>query len=155
MSAMPDLTVDHPVLARLTALRAAMAERGWQAVLIPSSDPHLSEYLPGHWQGREWFSGFTGSSGTLVVAAQSAALFTDSRYWEQAESELSGTGIDLVKLEGPAVPAYVRWLRTQATAGVLAVDGDVLALAQTQPLQQALTEGGWTLATGEDPLAGV
>ncbi|MDE2076719.1 MAG: aminopeptidase P family protein [Burkholderiales bacterium] len=152
---MPDLTVDHPVLARLTALRAAMAERGWQAVLIPSSDPHLSEYLPGHWQGREWFSGFTGSSGTLVVAAQSAALFTDSRYWEQAESELSGTGIDLVKLEGPAVPAYVRWLRTQATAGVLAVDGDVLALAQTQPLQQALTEGGWTLATGEDPLAGV
>ncbi|HET8693241.1 MAG TPA: aminopeptidase P family protein [Aquabacterium sp.] len=152
---MPDLTVDHPVLARLTALRAAMAERGWQAVLIPSSDPHLSEYLPGHWQGREWFSGFTGSSGTLVVAAQSAALFTDSRYWEQAESELSGTGIDLVKLEGPAVPAYVRWLRTQATAGVLAVDGDVLALAQTQPLQQALTEGGWTLATGEDPLAKV
>jgi len=88
---MPDLLATVP--ARLSALRAHMNQRAWQAVLVPSSDPHLSEYLPEHWQGREWLSGFTGSSGTLLVSAHAAALFTDSRYWEQAEAELAGTGI--------------------------------------------------------------
>ena len=68
-----------------------MAQQNWQAVLVPSSDPHLSEYLPERWQGRVWLSGFTGSSGTLLVSATQAALFTDSRYWEQAEAELAGS----------------------------------------------------------------
>lgn len=143
------------VPARLQNLRAHMAAQGWQAVLIPSSDPHLSEYLPAHWQGREWFSGFTGSSGTLIVAANRAALFTDSRYWEQAEAELSDTPVDLFKLEGPAIPAYVHWLLLQASAGQLAVDGAVLGLAQTQQLQQALSAAQWTLVATEDPLAAV
>ena len=140
------------ISARLQALRAHMAAQGWQAVLIPSSDPHLSEYLPAHWQGRAWFSGLTGSSGTLIVASSKAALFTDSRYWEQAEAELAGTGVDLVKLDGPATPAYVNWLRMQAGRGQLAVDGAVLGLAQTQQLIQALAEVDWTLEAGNDPL---
>ena len=64
---------------RLSALRQHMRQQGWQACLVPSSDPHLSEYLPDRWQTREWLSGFTGSSGTLIVADNQAALFTDSR----------------------------------------------------------------------------
>lgn len=144
----------HPISLRLEALRANAASQGWQAVLIPSSDPHLSEYLPAHWQGREWFSGFTGSSGTLLVSARRAALFTDSRYWEQAEAELAGTGIDLVKLEGPAIPAYVDWLRMAATSGQLALDGAVMGLAQAKQLQEALSQANWSLAATADPLEG-
>ncbi|RZL07362.1 MAG: aminopeptidase P family protein [Rubrivivax sp.] len=142
-------------------MRAALASRGLQACLIPSSDPHLSEYLPGRWQGREWLSGFTGSSGTLMVSAHSAALFTDSRYWQQAEAELAGTTIDLVKLDGAAVPAYARWLSEQGAtpstgdANALAIDGSVMGLAQTHLLRDALTAQGWQLRTDVDLLDGV
>jgi Xaa-Pro aminopeptidase len=134
-----------------------LAERGWQAALIPSSDPHLSEYLPERWQGRQWLSGFTGSSGTLMVSADKAAVFTDSRYWEQAETELAGSGVDLVKLDGPAVPAYVQWLLEQAGSnqGVLAIDGAIMGLAQTQMLRDVLQAKGWTLHTRDDVLDGI
>jgi Xaa-Pro aminopeptidase len=146
-----------PIPARLQALRARLAQQGWQAVLIPSSDPHLSEYLPERWQGRQWLSGFTGSSGTLMVSANKAAVFTDSRYWEQAEAELAGSGVDLVKLDGPAVPAYVQWLldQTGANQGVLAVDGAIMGLAQTQMLRDTLQAQGWTLHTRDDVLDGI
>ena len=85
---------------RIEALRGEMARENLAAVLIPSADPHLSEYLPGRWQGREWLSGFTGSVGTLVVTAGFAGLWVDSRYWTQAEAQLSGTGIALMKMMG-------------------------------------------------------
>jgi Xaa-Pro aminopeptidase len=158
--------LSSPVPARLAALRTRLASQGWQAALLPSSDPHLSEYLPEHWQGRQWLSGFTGSSGTLLVAADRAALFTDSRYWEQAEAELSGSGVDLVKLDGPAVPAYLQWLQalgltdsggsgTAAAALTLAVDGAVLGLAQTQQLRDALQAKAWRLHTANDVLDGI
>jgi Xaa-Pro aminopeptidase len=145
--------------ARLSALRDHMASQAWQAVLIPSSDPHLSEYLPERWQGRQWLSGFTGSSGTLLVSAQQAAVFTDSRYWEQAETELAGSGVDLVKLDGPAAPAYARWLADlalpDAQPPVLAVDGSVMGLAQAQMLQDAIKAQGWQLHAQDDVLAGM
>lgn len=157
----PDL-VSSPIAARLQALRTRLADKGWQAALIPSSDPHLSEYLPERWQGRVWLSGFTGSSGTLMVSGKQAALFTDSRYWEQAEAELAGSGVDLVKLDGPAVPAYVQWLLDQgelATAAghqpSLAVDGTVMGLAQTQMLSDALAARQWQLHTADDVLDGI
>lgn len=155
--------LDTPLHARLGRLRAHMAEQGWHAVLLPSSDPHLSEYLSPRWQGREHFSGFTGSSGTLLVSADRAALFTDSRYWTQAEAELRGSGVSLVKLDGAPVPAYVDWLKQQAVApdATLALDGSVMGLAQTQQLidaLEALGEGdagsGWRLHTRDDVLAG-
>lgn len=142
-----------PVPARLAALRTTMAARGWQAVLLPSSDPHLSEYLPARWEGRAHFSGFTGSSGTLLVAADRAALFTDSRYWTQAEAELAGTGVELVKLDGAPVPAYAAWLGALPVSdgpATLAADGAVMGLAQTQQLRDALagmTGTAWQLHT--------
>ncbi|MDO9004558.1 MAG: aminopeptidase P family protein [Aquabacterium sp.] len=140
---------------RLSALRQHLSQQGWQACLVPSSDPHLSEYLPDRWQTREWLSGFTGSSGTLIVAEQQAALFTDSRYWEQAEAELAGSGIALFKLEGAAVPAYVGWLKAlnvMTPQAQLAVDGAVLGLALTQSLSDALAQENWTLVTAQDPV---
>ena len=78
--------------ARIAQLRQAMSRRGLSAYIVPSSDPHLSEYLPARWQGRRWLSGFTGSVGTLVVTADFAGLWVDSRYWVQAEAQLAGTG---------------------------------------------------------------
>ena len=156
---MPEPLTD--IAQRLQALRGRLREQGWHAVLVPTSDPHLSEYLPDHWQGRQWLSGFTGSSGTLLVAADAAALFTDSRYWEQAEAELNGTTIELVKLDGPAAPAYARWLaaRTPAqsaeAAPQLAVDAQVLGLATVAPLRDALRPHGWALLAVDDVLQGL
>ncbi len=157
--------VASPISARLQALRGRLAEKSWHAALIPSSDPHLSEYLPERWQGRVWFSGFTGSSGTLVVSPTRAAVFTDSRYWEQAEAELAGSGVDLVKLDGPAVPAYVQWLVEQPDLAALnadqsqpltlAVDGTVMGLAQAQMLAEALKACQWRLHTQDDVLDGI
>jgi len=67
-------------------------------VVIPSSDPHISEYLPERWQGRRWLSGFTGSVGTLIVTPRFAGLWVDSRYWTQAEAQLAGSGVQLMKI---------------------------------------------------------
>jgi len=83
-------TRTSPQRLRLERLRSAMQQHGLDALLVPSSDPHLSEYLPERWQGREWLSGFTGSMGTLVVTQAGGALFADSRYWGQAERQLAG-----------------------------------------------------------------
>ena len=80
---------------------------------MPSSDPHLSEYLPERWQGRQWASGFTGSIATLAVTLDRAALFADSRYWVQAERELAGSGIELVKTPSPLATQHVEWLCEQ------------------------------------------
>src|SRR5690606_29049572 len=93
------------VVERIEGLGQATREHDIQACVVPTSDPHLSEYLPDRWQGREWLSGFTGSAGTLVVCPDAAGLWTDSRYWEQAENELHGSGIDLMRAGVPDVPA--------------------------------------------------
>jgi len=146
----------NPFATRLQALRADLAAHGLQAALIPSSDPHLSEYLPERWQGRQWLSGFTGSSGTLLVADQRAALFTDSRYWEQAETELAGTGIDLVKLDGAFSPACAHWLTGLGLPGqpALAFDGLVMGQAAVQQLTEALGQmaPAWQVKPDHDVL---
>ena len=136
-------TSTSPYRLRVDALRDAMAQAGVHAVLVPSADPHLSEYLPERWQGRQWLSGFTGSMATLVVTFDHAVLFADSRYWVQAEAELAGTGIELVRLSGPAAAGHVDWLVEHVPAdGVVAVDGRVLSLAGAQLLQDAVLRLG-------------
>ena len=75
---------------QLEQLRAAMRKAGVDACLIPSADPHLSEYLPAYWQVRAWLTPFTGSVGTVVVTQDFAGVWVDSRYWVQAETELAG-----------------------------------------------------------------
>ncbi len=140
-----------PVRARIQAVQAALVARGWHALLVPSADPHLSEYLPGRWQAREWLSGFTGSMGTLVVTVDRALLFADSRYWVQAEAELAGSGIELERVATGGSTAHVDWLAAHTPrGGTVAVDGRVLALATARALREALERSGATLRSDVD-----
>lgn len=140
-----------PQALRIERVRDALRAQGAHAALVPSADPHLSEYLPERWQGREWLSGFTGSMGTLVVTLDRAALFADSRYWSQAERELAGTGIELVKIPTGAATHYIEWIVEQLQAGqTLAVDGQVLGLALAQQLRLALTQAGLKIRSDLD-----
>ena len=143
------------IVARLAAVRQVMKQEGIDALLVPSADPHLSEYLPGYWQGREWLSGFQGSVGTLIVTSDFAGLWADSRYWEQAEKELAGSSIELVKLQ-PGKPGPLDWLAEQACEGqVVAVDGAVMALASARQLEERLKARNARLLTTTDLLARV
>lgn len=107
------------VLSRLENLRKVMKSRQIDAYIIPSSDPHLSEYIPAHFKAREWISGFTGSAGTLVVTAKRAALWTDSRYFLQAEQELKDSGIELCKMGLPGTLPMESWISSQLKKGSL------------------------------------
>jgi Xaa-Pro aminopeptidase len=131
--------MNNPVPARLTALRTAMQQHDVAAVLVPSADPHLSEYLPAHWSAREWLSGFDGSAGTLVIGREWAGLWTDSRYFAQAEQQLAGSGIELMKLRVPHTAEHLEWLQRQLGDGeVLAVAGDSVALAAQRQIERTL-----------------
>ncbi|KAF0865592.1 aminopeptidase P family protein [Pseudomonas sp. LD120] len=137
---------------RLAHVRQLMRREGIHALLVPSADPHLSEYLPGYWQGRQWLSGFHGSVGTLIVTADFAGVWADSRYWEQATKELNGSGIELVKLQ-PGQPGPLDWLAEHAPKGsVVAVDGAVMAVASARNLGSKLQERGASLRTDIDLL---
>ena len=138
---------------RIERLRDALTAHGVHAVLVPSSDPHLSEYLPQRWQGREWLSGFTGSMATLVVTTDQAALFADSRYWAQAEAQLAGSGIALEKMNSGASTQYIDWIAKALQPGqVLAVDGQVLGLSLANALRAAMQRAGVTVRTDLDLL---
>lgn len=138
---------------RIERLRDALIAHNVHAVLVPSSDPHLSEYLPERWQGRQWLSGFTGSAGALVVTRERAALFADSRYWAQAEAELAGSGIELEKTTSGASTQFIDWIAAQLKAGdVAAVDGQVLGLSLAKLLRASLGARGITLKTDADLL---
>jgi Xaa-Pro aminopeptidase len=139
--------------ARLAQLRLAMREQKIDALMVPSADPHLSEYLPAHWQGREWLSGFTGSVGTFIATQDFAGVWTDGRYWEQAEAELAGSGVRLMKIPSGASVLYIDWLAETLQPGQsVAVDGAVLGLATARLLTQALGVKDVTLRTDIDLL---
>lgn len=138
---------------RIDTLRTALHHHAIDAWIVPSTDPHLSEYLPERWQGRQWLSGFTGSVGTLVVTADFAGLWVDSRYWVQAETQLAGTGIELMKVAGASSPAHIDWLAANVrSGGVVGADGAVLSLASTRALHEALEARDIELRTDLDLL---
>ena len=138
---------------RIERARDALKSQGLAAVLVPSNDPHLSEYLPERWQGRQWLSGFTGSMGTLVITLDAAVVFADSRYWTQAEAELAGTGTELVKIPTGSSSQHVDWLAAHMKRGdAVGVDGSVLGLAAAQWLQRSLDAAGMRLRTDFDVL---
>ncbi|MGP5492736.1 aminopeptidase P family protein [Psychrobacter celer] len=137
---------------RIASLRERMAAQDLTAIIVPSADPHLSEYLPEYWQARLWLSGFTGSVGTLVVTADFAGLWTDSRYWVHAAAQLKGTGISLEKL-APGQPNHIDWLATHLAEGdSVAVDGNVLSIAEQDKLLDAFDVNDITLITERDVL---
>lgn len=139
---------------RIQLLRDAMKRHHIDACLIPSADPHVSEYLPGRWKGREWLSGFTGSVANLIVTADFAGLWVDSRYWSQAEAELAGSGIVLMKTPSGNSLLHLDWLSANLAAGkTLAVDGAVLGLSTARVLELALAKRGGKMRTDVDLLS--
>lgn len=141
---------------RIQALRTAMASQGVDACVVLSADPHLSEYLPEHWQARSWLSGFEGSAGTLVVTADFAGLWTDSRYWEQAVNDLAGTGINIMRAGADGVPGIVQWLAGHLSPQArVAVDGLTLSMQMHETWQEELALKRIQLVTDIDLLGSV
>ena len=126
---------------RIAALREAMKQHKIDAYIIPTSDPHMSEYPADCWKYREWISGFTGSAGTVIITADKAGLWTDSRYFLQASTQLEGTGIELFKMmlpETPTIPAFLTHeLKEGQTVGL---NGETYSLADARSLEKALAE---------------
>ncbi len=124
---------------KLAALRKHMRKEGLSAYLIPSTDPHQSEYVPACWRRREFISGFTGSAGDVVVTLREAGLWTDSRYWLQAERELAGSGIELFKMGEPGVPAVDAYLQKKIRKDQeVGVDPQVLTKERAEALEFVL-----------------
>ncbi len=124
---------------RLQAIRQQMLEEGIDAYIIPSSDPHISEYLPERYKCIAWASGFTGSAGTLAITQEFAGLWTDSRYFVQAADQLAGTGFELVKLQVQGAAEYAVWLGENLSSGsIVAFDGKLASVAVAKAVQQTL-----------------
>lgn len=159
------MTIDE----KLAALRKLMQREGLSAFIFPSTDPHNGEYIPEHWEGRKWISGFTGSAGTAVVTMTSAALWTDSRYFIQAADELRGTEYQLMRERIEGTPTIAEWLAAElhtmeesrglrslfgASRGhEIGVDGMVYSAAAVEELISEMRQkGGVTVRTNLDPL---
>ena len=124
---------------KLRALRELMQQKGIDAWIIPSGDPHQSEYVASHWKSRSWISGFTGSAGVCVVTMDKAGLWTDSRYWIQAARQLSGSDIELYKMFSPGVPDFRNWLADELAKGAtLGFDGSLLSVREVALLDKML-----------------
>ncbi len=133
---------------KLFSIRGQMAMMGLDAFIIPSTDPHMSEYLADHWKFREWVSGFTGSAGTVVILADKAGLWTDSRYFIQAEKELKDSGIDLFKMGLPGVPDYRQWLVDELQPGsVVGIEGQTISVDEAGKLAKTLKANDLRLDT--------
>jgi len=140
-----------PTATRIAQLRAWMRVQGLDAVIVTTADPHLSEYLPEHWALRQWLSGFGGSAGTLVVSAKRAGLWTDARYWVQAQAELQDSGIALMRAGAPDTPAVSHWLASTLGQGArIGIDGRTLSLSQHDQWTPDLTAAGLALDTQID-----
>jgi len=131
------------VSERIAALRTAMEKAGVQAYVVPSSDPHLSEYPPEHWKARRYFSGFTGSAGTLAVTREKSGLWTDGRYFIQAERELAGSGIELYRMGVRGVPACPAFLnRELPQGGTVGLDGALFSAADVREMARLFRKKG-------------
>lgn len=135
---------------KIWILRDAMAKNGMQAYVVPSSDPHMSEYPPDHWKVREWLSGFTGSAGTVVITAEDACLWTDGRYYIQAEKELSGTGIRLFRDGEAGVPSWKEYLAQTLRAGdTVGFDELLFSASESEAMRDAFEKKGIWMKTAD------
>ena len=141
---------------RLEQLREVMRRENLAAFIFTSTDPHNGEYVPDHWKGREFISGFNGSAGTAVVTMTSAALWTDSRYFLAAEEQLRGTEYQLMKLKMPGTPTIPEWLGQElrnADSTEIGIDGMTNSAAFVESLVSDMRQqGGITVRTNFDPL---
>lgn len=140
-------------IERLVELRKEMEAAHVDAVIIPQTDPHQSEYVASHWQVRRFFSGFTGSAGTLVVTRDAALLWTDSRYFLQAAAQLDGTGIILMKDGLPDTPSITEYLVENLPAGsTVGINGMLFSINDTEAMRHALKAAGISLSVDFDPV---
>lgn len=144
------------IQSRLSNLREVMKHEQLDAFIFPSTDPHSSEYVPDRWKAREWISGFNGSAGTAVVTMNSAALWTDSRYFLSAADQLAGTEFQLMKLKMPGTPSIADWLGKElweCNGAEVGLDGMVNDTKSVETLISDLRRrGGITVRTNFDPL---
>ena len=141
---------------RIAALREAMRQQHVDAYIIPSSDPHLSEYPADRWKSRAWISGFNGSAGTVVVTADKAGLWTDSRYFLQAEAQLAGSGIDLYKMKLPGTPSITEFLSHTLHEGqCVGLDGLCYSAEEARDLEAVLAKLGIRLDSSADLMEGI
>jgi Xaa-Pro aminopeptidase len=146
--------VKELIKKRISDLRAEMQKTGLDAYVIYGTDPHLSEYIPECWQTRPYISGFTGSAGMVIISRNLAALWTDSRYFLQAEDQLSGTGIELVKMRTPGYPEPAEWLKLHLEAGsCVGIDEWCSSVNQFSAMQKSLELSGIFLKEAGDLLS--
>ena len=142
----------HKIRERVALLRTFMQEKEIRAFLVPRTDPHSGEYVPEFWESRKWISGFTGSAGTAVITDETGGLWTDSRYFLQAASQLEDTGIMLFKDRLPETPSIAEWLGSVLSPGdKVGIDGWVNTTAEAENLQKQLQAYGLQLVSTEDP----
>lgn len=140
------------ICQRVEKLREWMRENGFEAFIFPSTDPHSGEYIPDHWMTRQWISGFNGSAGTAVVTLDSAALWTDSRYFLAAAEQLDGTPFQLMKMALADTPTIAEWLGEQLNEDdTVGMDGWVNTISSVETLEQELLNYGLELETEFDP----
>ena len=138
---------------RMHALRMTFPPNYIKAFIIPSTDPHLSEYVAPHWMSREWISGFTGSAGTVVVLMNEAGLWTDSRYFLQAAKELEGSGITLYKEMLPETPSITKYLSQKLKPGEsVSIDGKMFSVQQVEQMKEELAAYSLQVDLFGDPL---
>lgn len=152
------MTEKEEINERVRTLRAYMREKGLQAFIFPSTDPHCGEYVPEHWMTRQWISGFDGSAGTAVVTLEDAAVWTDSRYFLAAADQLDGTPFRLMKDGLEETPSITEWLektsitpRKGETEGAVAIDGWVNTMKDVRGLKDELERAGLQLCIVDDP----
>ncbi len=141
----------NPFKSRLASVRSVMKKKSVDALIVPSSDPHLGEYVPDHWRVIRWLTGFTGSAATVVITRSFAGLWTDSRYFIQAEEQLKDSGFKLVRLKVPHTPEHIGWIAdTMKKGSRVAVDGRLISADQMALLKARLAEKGVKLTLKGD-----
>lgn len=136
---------------KLKDLRNIMSSNGWDAIIIPCTDPHMSEYIPERWKSLSWISGFTGSAGNGIVTADFAGVWTDSRYFIQAEEQMKSTEFSLIKLKVQHAPEYVAWLSDELAEGTtVAIVGSSMGINVYRLLMDAFSKKGIKIAIVDD-----
>ena len=136
---------------KLDLLREKMKAYKIDACIVPISDPHLGEYVPEHWRIVHWLTGFSGSAANVVVTNDFAGLWTDSRYFIQAERELEGSGFELVKLKVPHTPEYITWMGKYLKEGsIVAVDGRLIPIGTVGLIEKVFSRKHISLDTALD-----
>ncbi len=145
--------MEQKIVKRIASLRKLLSEKKLSAFIIPSTDPHLSEYVASHWKSREWISGFSGSAGTVVVTSDKAGLWTDSRYFIQATQQLENTDIDLFKEGLPNTPSITEWLFKELQEGEsIGIDGKMFSVIEVEEMKTLFAKKNIKVDTSFDPL---